>query len=600
MSKKKTQEEFLKQLNEKNINLICLDKYIDARTKIKFQCKKCGYIFSTTPDSVLRGSSCAKCKGILKKTHKEFVEELKNINENIQIIGEYQNNRTKLLCKCNRCNYEFNIRPSDLLKGISCPKCYHKSTSFIEQCLHITMCDIFGEENVVSRDTKTIGKELDTYIPSMNIAIEYGSWFWHKYKIDNDYEKLRLCNSKNIDLIIIYDSYDNKPISNSHFITIKDNISRNDNAIIDLLKKVLIYFDINYTIDNKAFDYIKKRAFENSSRKNTDDFKNEVKPIHPFVEIIGKYKTAKTPIECKCLICNCIWTPTPDNLLRGQGCPDCGRKSQIEKATMSYNDFIQSLGNNLNPNVNIIKESYVDTRTKVDCICNICGFNWKPLPTDLRHGSGCPKCANNMQKTNDEFIKEIETLNYDIEILGTYINHRTPILTKCTKCNHIWSPQPKHLLKGHLCPKCGGTMKRTIEDMQQELNDKSYNITIIGNYINADTPMRFKCNECNYEWGQIYRNLKKSRGCPKCFPYTKKQDEQWLKMYEFAKEYYNEFGNLNISSRSIYKGIKLGSWIHKQKQSYNNQLLPKEKQNKKIGSISEKRIKLLENIGIHW
>ena len=298
----KTNDDFLIELKEKNDYVMSLDSYVNARTKIRFQCKTCGYIFKTTPDSVLRGSTCAKCKGILKKSHSEFVDELRGVNGNIQVIDIYQNNRTKLLCKCNRCGYEFRKTPCDLLRGQGCPKCYHRSTSFVEQCIYILMCDIFGSENVLSRDTKTIGKELDIYVPKQKIAIEYGSWFWHNNKIDNDFEKLKLCNNKDINIIIIYDSYDAEPILNSHFITIINNISKDYNAVIKLLNDILQYFSIVYEVNTCNFASIKKRAYENSSRKNTDDFCLEIKDIHPNIVVLSDYETAKLFCEiAECL-----------------------------------------------------------------------------------------------------------------------------------------------------------------------------------------------------------------------------------------------------------------------------------------------------------
>ena len=49
--------------------------------------------------------------------------ELNNINSNIEIIEEYKNANTKLLCKCKIDGYEWYSKPSNLLQGRGCPKC---------------------------------------------------------------------------------------------------------------------------------------------------------------------------------------------------------------------------------------------------------------------------------------------------------------------------------------------------------------------------------------------------------------------------------------------------------------------------------------------
>ena len=65
-----------------------------------------------------------------------------------------------------------------------------------------------------------------------------------------------------------------------------------------------------------------------------------------------------------------------------------------------------------------------------------------------------PKCyAQKHTKTQEKFIKELETINPEIIVLGKYINTKTKIKVKHI-CGHVWRPLPKSLLQGHSCPKC--------------------------------------------------------------------------------------------------------------------------------------------------
>lgn len=41
-----------------------------------------------------------------RKTHEEFIEELHNKNQNIEVLGKYTKNKEKILCKCKKCSYE--------------------------------------------------------------------------------------------------------------------------------------------------------------------------------------------------------------------------------------------------------------------------------------------------------------------------------------------------------------------------------------------------------------------------------------------------------------------------------------------------------------
>jgi hypothetical protein len=58
------------------------------------------------------------------KTTEQFKEEMKVKNPNIEVLGEYINDTTKILVKDKICGHEWNTsNPNRLLKGQICPKC---------------------------------------------------------------------------------------------------------------------------------------------------------------------------------------------------------------------------------------------------------------------------------------------------------------------------------------------------------------------------------------------------------------------------------------------------------------------------------------------
>lgn len=62
-----------------------------------------------------------------KKTREEFIEEMKIVNPDIEIIGEYKNSRTGISCRCKVCGYgkdgDWKPTPSNLLQGKGCQRC---------------------------------------------------------------------------------------------------------------------------------------------------------------------------------------------------------------------------------------------------------------------------------------------------------------------------------------------------------------------------------------------------------------------------------------------------------------------------------------------
>lgn len=142
-----------------------------------------------------------------RKTNGAFVEELKFINPTIIPLEKYVTGNTPILCKRNICNNEWKASATNLLRGRRCPKCFGKNkylldgtacpkcenynTSYVEKYIYYSFVYALGEDKVVSRDRKAIGKELDIYIPSLKLAVEPGAWKWHKNKLESDLGKLK-------------------------------------------------------------------------------------------------------------------------------------------------------------------------------------------------------------------------------------------------------------------------------------------------------------------------------------------------------------------------------------------------------------------------
>lgn len=106
---KKSHENFLKEVKLKvGEEYSILDKYINANTKIKIRHNICNHEWEATPHSFLRGSRCPKCNGGIKSNHKDFLEKVYNLyNEEYLILGEYKNASTKLKVRHNKCECKF-------------------------------------------------------------------------------------------------------------------------------------------------------------------------------------------------------------------------------------------------------------------------------------------------------------------------------------------------------------------------------------------------------------------------------------------------------------------------------------------------------------
>lgn len=66
-----------------------------------------------------------------KKTHEEFVEEIKTVNPDIEIIDRYVNSKKHINVICKKCGTKYSSTPNNLLSGKKCKVCSNKNNGII-------------------------------------------------------------------------------------------------------------------------------------------------------------------------------------------------------------------------------------------------------------------------------------------------------------------------------------------------------------------------------------------------------------------------------------------------------------------------------------
>jgi len=150
--------------------------------------------------------------------NEEFLDYVKSITDsrNLELISEYTVAHAPVRLKCKVCNTEFQIGTwNDFQQGSGlCPKCFPAGKSKQEVEVR-DLIQSFGLETVCNSRTIIPPYELDIYVPSKQIAIEYCGLWCHssggnisasmiKDKLYH-VKKLELCNNQNIRLITIFE-----------------------------------------------------------------------------------------------------------------------------------------------------------------------------------------------------------------------------------------------------------------------------------------------------------------------------------------------------------------------------------------------------------
>lgn len=192
-----------------------------------------------------------------------------------------------------------------------------------------------------------------------------------------------------------------------------------------------------------------------------------------------------------------------------------------------------------NPNIEVV-ERYINVATPILHKCRIDGYTWSIRPNNILNGNGCPMCSGNIKKTHIEYAEEVAHINPNIEVIGIYKNAKTAILHRCKLDNYGWLAKPNNILAGKGCPKCSGTMKKSHDEYIKNVLNISPHIEVIGQYVDAKTPIMHKCKNHNITWEVTPSNVLQGGGCPMCG--GEKTGDKLRKSHE---QYVNELKELN-------------------------------------------------------
>ena len=211
---RKTNEQFIKDAREVHGDKYDYSKvnYINNRTDIIVTCPTHGD-FNVKPDNHLAGNGCPKCAG-KHRTTEELLQLLKDsrgdrYNYSLASMETMDDHYCiPIICRKHgifRQNYRMH------LNGANCPVCSNgvsKEEFFLFEFIKNTL----GHNDTVSRIRGILSnplQELDIYIPSKKIAIEYDGLIWHSDKFNEDanyhFKKTEECRQKGIRLIHIFE-----------------------------------------------------------------------------------------------------------------------------------------------------------------------------------------------------------------------------------------------------------------------------------------------------------------------------------------------------------------------------------------------------------
>ena len=410
MGKKKTHEEYVNELFQKNPNIDVVDIYLGAKIKILHKCKIHKFEWLISPSMALSGQGCPKCKSdklkqAKTKSHEQYLQELKNINSSIVPVEKYKGANTSIFHKCIIDDYVWKAKPANLLNDASgCPKC--------SQRFRRTNDDYINEIHEKFQNIEPLEVFKGMLIPILHRCnihnIEWKS-------TPSNILKGHGCKQCGIEKTI----HQTKRTS-SEYITEVNKINPNIivleeyiNSSTPIMHKCLID---NYEWKTAPGNIMSGKGCPmcgGTIKRTHDEYQELVRKKNSNIEVVENYINAKTPILHKCLIHNVIWKASPSSILHGCGCNICTKEKIGNSNRRTHEEYITEL-NSINPNIYPI-EKYINALTPILHKCKIDGNEWNTPPARILQGFGCPKCNSSKGESVISLWLDKHDISYEIQ-----------------------------------------------------------------------------------------------------------------------------------------------------------------------------------------
>jgi DNA-directed RNA polymerase subunit RPC12/RpoP len=372
-----------------------------SHKKVWWNCKN-GHQYQSSIDNRTRGRNCPFCN------HKTIIVNQNDLqSQNPFLALEYStrnaisaasifiNSHKKVWWTCSICKNEWEATVDSRNRGNGCPACALRAqSSFPEQAIFYYVKQTCPD--ALNRCTSVLDNrmELDIYIPSQKIGIEYDGQHWHDDPQVSKREQVKfsICKQQGIFLIRISDKKISDLPNCNYSISTEKGI---DNAIRELERFIPIPSNINcdkdrLKITEKYIHTQKENSFLNKRPDIATEWHSQ-KNGNLTPDMFSEFSMLKVWWKCQK---GHEWQSTIAHRTKmGANCPYCSNR----KVLKGYNDIATTHPNFLDEwdfekNLYLPSELTAGSKKKVWWKCKKCGHSWETPVYRRKTNCNCPIC----------------------------------------------------------------------------------------------------------------------------------------------------------------------------------------------------------------
>lgn len=472
-----TNDEFVEKLRIKHPGYVALEKYVDAKTKIKVKCNQ-GHIFETTPNNLFNKKiGCPKCafkhlSTINKLSNDEFLKRLQKVHPNYTALEDYQDSDTKIKIQCDQ-GHIFSVVPSSLInQGTGCPICADEQRS---------QRALMSNEEFLKRLHK---------VHSCYTALEKYQGISAKIKFQCDKGHIFIAAPNSI-------VYNGSGCPKCGHLRIAQKQKMPENVFI-----------------------------------------NRLHELHPNINLISKYTKASDKLIFKCLKCGNTWQTYGTVLLKktSRGCPNCYvPKYRKHKPKLMPNEKFTQRLHTIHPDWNLASD-YKGCNKDVLIKCEK-GHIFKTKANYIKQAR-CPECLYIERK--QYVVDKLAKTHPGYKLIKGFATAAKKATFMCDK-GHVFTAQVSSVICKTGCSICKQKQahlnQRTSQDeYNQRVHQMHPNWQILTPYKTMKSYMKFKCDHGHIFTAQAQQAFKS--GCPKCIASTgEEQIMLYFKKHHIKYEY---------------------------------------------------------------
>ncbi len=434
-------------------------------------------------------------------------------NGNLKPSEVSRKNGRRIWWKCQY-GHEWQATVRDrVIDKTGCPFCSaRRLTSFSEQAIFYYIKKLYPDAINRYKEEFDNGMELDIYVPSIRLGIEFDGAAWHNNEDAHrrEREKYVICKKRDIDLIRV------KEKTGDNWFDVADTVyiiqkKRNRNELSVVIKAILDSVDpesnmwtrknpchlhSNIIVDlerdeNEIREFL--TMIPNSLEKLRPDLAKEWHPTRNGKLLPGMFGINSNDYAWwKCSICGHEWRTTI--IHRGgkcnSGCPECSKKTRgktFTKAKVKENGSLADNNPLLAAEWHLLKNENLTptditakSNKKVWWLCPRCNHEWEATPNNRVKGSGCPCCSGRVPKIGEndfETLFPILAEEWDFEKNAPHKPNEflsksgRRVWWKCKTCGHEWVTEIRNRTEGQGCPSCT-KKKRTYSNSLDKESDE--------------------------------------------------------------------------------------------------------------------------------